>query len=293
MTAREAESSTLKVYYQLTKPGIIYGNAMTAAAGYFLAARGHIGLERLAAMLVGICLVMASGCVYNNYLDRELDRAMARTRKRALVTGRISGQAALSYGSVLGVLGAVILAVGANLTTAAVAVAGWVVYVALYGIGKRRSVHGTVVGSVAGAVPPLVGYLAVRGHFDAGAILVFAALALWQMPHFYAIAIYRAKEYAAAKVPVLPLERGVLVAKRYIVGYILAFTAAAALLSVFGYAGYIYRVVMILVGISWLYRALQGFRVQDDDRWARGLFGYSLIVLIIFSVALAVGPLLP
>jgi len=283
----------LRTYYQLTKPGIIYGNLMTATAGYLLAARGVIQWRVLAAMAVGIALVMASGCVFNNYIDRDLDKAMARTRQRALVTGAVSGRSALSYGAVLGLVGAAVLLAGTNWVTTLVAVAGWVVYVLMYAVGKRRSVHGTVVGSLAGAVPPLVGYLAVRGHVDAGAVIVFAALALWQMPHFYAIAIYRAKEYAAAKVPVLPLRRGVPPAKRAIVAYIMAFTIAACLLTVFRYTGYIYLAVMVLLGLEWLRRGLAGWRAPDDDRWARGLFGFSLIVLMGFSLAMAAGPLLP
>lgn len=282
-----------RAYYQLTKPGIIYGNLLTAAAGFLLAAKWYIDFKLFLATLVGTALVIASACVYNNYIDRNVDKKMARTAKRALVSGAIPPRAALLYATVLGLIGFLLLGLYTNALVVIVGLVAFVDYVVLYGITKRRSVHGTLVGSIAGAAPITAGYVAVTDHFNGGALILFLILALWQMPHFYAIAMYRYDDYKAADIPVLPVIYGARAAKRYMFGYILAFIVAVSALTVFGYAGYSYLVVMVLIGLVWLWLALQAFRTKDDKQWARRLFFFSLIVILALSVMLSVGSILP
>ncbi len=286
------KSSSLKTYYYLTKPGIIRGNAMTAIGGFLLASRGVFHIEPFLGMLFGISLVIASACVVNNYIDRGIDAKMQRTKKRALVTGTVSVQNALIYAAALGFLGLVCLSF-TNLLTISLAIIGYVFYVAIYGYAKRRSSFGTVVGSVSGAIPIVVGYCAVTNAFDFGAILLFLIMVTWQMPHFYAISIYRRREYKAASIPVLPLKKGLQTTKIYILLYIIGFSFVSMLLTVFGYTGYIYLLVMLCLSLYWLRLALSGFRTKDDDKWARKLFGFSLIVLLVFSVLISVEVWLP
>ncbi len=285
--------STAKKYYRLAKPGMIYGNSLFAIGGFFLASKGHIHFSLFLAMLVGLALVMASGCVFNNYLDRDIDAKMSRTKKRALVAGSISGQNALIYACLLGLAGSTILGVWTNTLTQLIALAGLFAYVVLYGFGKRRTVHGTVIGSISGAIPPVVGYCAVTDHLDGGALLLFLILVFWQMPHFYAIAIYRFKDYAAAKIPVLPLKKGIRATKLQIAGYIVAFIAASVQLTVFGYTGYSYLVVMAIVGAAWLRLALLGFKTKDDNAWARKVFFTSLAITVVFSLMISINAWLP
>jgi protoheme IX farnesyltransferase len=282
----------LREYYQLTKPGIIYGNALTAAAGFLLASRTHINLWLFIALLGGMSLVIASACVYNNYIDRGIDKHMARTSKRALVTGAISGRSALVYATLLGVVGFTVLTLYTNRLTVVVGAVALNDYVVLYGISKRRSVHSTLVGSVAGSAPIVAGYVSVTGNIDAAAVILFLILTFWQMPHFYAIAMYRAKDYKAAGLPVLPLERGNPAAKRQMVLYIIAFVLAVLALTIWGYTGYIYTIVMGLVGLYWLWLALQGFRATDDAVWARKVFLFSLIVIMSLSIMVSIGGLI-
>lgn len=269
----------LKAYYQLVKPGIIYGNILTAVAGFFLAARAHPDWVLLAATLAGIALVIGSSCVVNNYIDRDLDKKMVRTRGRALAAGTINGRNALIYAAVLGVAGFGLLIAYTNWLTVAIGVVATLDYVVLYALTKRRFPAGTLVGSISGAAPPVAGYTAVTGHLDGAALLLFVILVCWQMPHFYAIATYRLKDYKAAGLPVLPVKKGVPAAKRYIVGYIIAFIVAVMLLFAFGYVGWIYAAVMALVSAAWLGKALKGFAAPDNIKWARSIFGFSLIVI--------------
>ncbi len=286
----------LKSYYYLAKPGIIRGNAITAIAGFFLAYNNSGGalfdVGLFIATIGGLSLVIASACVSNNYIDRDIDRLMIRTKQRSMVTGKISDRNALAYATLLGLLGTAVLGIYTNYLTLALALLGFVAYVALYGIAKRRTVHGTAIGSISGAVPPVVGYTAVAGQIDMAALLLFLILITWQMPHFYAIAMYRAKDYAAANVPVLPVVQGMPAARRQILLYIIAFTVIAPSLTVFGYAGLTYMIVSILLGLTWFG---SGLKTPSTDiiGWARRMFLYSLLVISILCVAISFDGFLP
>jgi protoheme IX farnesyltransferase len=282
-----------KEYYNLAKPGIVYGNIFTTLAGFLFASRWHFSPLLLVATMVGLALVIGSACVFNNYFDRDIDRKMQRTRDRALAVGAISARRAISYGALLGLVGFFLLGAYVNILTAAIALFGFIFYVAIYGLAKRTSHWGTIVGSVSGAVPIIVGYTAVTGRLDMTALMLFLILAFWQMPHFYAIAIYRLEDYVAAGIPVLPARKGMKVTKIYIVSFIIAFIIATVTLAASGNAGYVYLAIVLALGLSWLARAIAGFKAYDDSKWARKLFFFSLIVLVGFSLALSVAWVLP
>lgn len=283
----------LKTYYLLTKPGIVYGNAVYAIGGFFLASKFHSTLSLFLAMLFGISLSIASACVFNNYIDRGIDEKMERTKKRAFVTKSVSPRNALIFATILGLIGGDLLIFGTNILTAFITFVGFIFYVILYGIGKRKSVHGTLVGAVSGAVPPVMGYTAVTNRFDIGALLLFIILVAWQMPHFYAIATYRLKEYSNANIPVLPAVKGILVTKVQILFYAVLFLIATNLLTVFKYTGYTYLAVMTVIGAIWILFAIQGFWVKDTDKWARKVFFFSLIITMVFSLMISIGGILP
>lgn len=286
--------ATIKTYYSLTKPGVLYGNALTAAAGFLLASRGSIDLWLFVTLCVGITLVIASACVLNNYLDQDIDSKMARTKTRALVRGDIEGWKAVVFSAVLGVLGLIVLLLCTNLLVVAIGIAGFVDYVVLYGmLSKRLSIHGTLVGSISGAAPILAGYCAVTGVLDLGAVIVFAILFLWQMPEFYSIAIYRLKEYKAAHIPVMSVIKGVKNTKVQIVVYTFLFVVASLALTIFGYAGYSYFVVMAALGLYWLGLGVRGLNAKDDDAWARKMFRFSLVILLVFCAMISVDAWLP
>jgi protoheme IX farnesyltransferase len=284
--------ASVRSYYELTKPGIIYGNAMTAVAGFLLAARGHFSLGLFVSTIAGISLIIASACVFNNYIDRNIDQKMSRTKKRALVTGRISGRNALLFASLLCLAGFGILSM-TNLLTVLLGVIAIGMYVVVYGIAKRRSVYGTIVGSIPGALPPVAGYTAVINSFDTGAWLLFFSLVLWQMPHFYAIAMYRRDEYAAANIPVLSVKQGMKVSKLQIMIYIIAFTVVTSLLTVTGYTGVSFLVAIFGIGAVWFGTGVSMWHKADDTKWARRMFFISLLVIVILSFMLAVDVILP
>jgi len=288
----------LKAYCGLVKPGIIYGNLVNTMAGFLLACalQNMFSLSKFLGVMIGTALVIACGCVVNNYIDRNIDKRMQRTKNRALVRGDISGRSALIYAAVLGIAGFIVLWRWTNAPTILLGTLGLVDYLVAYGYFKRHSPIGTLVGSISGATPPMAGYVVVTGGFDLGAVLIFLIFAAWQMPHFYAIALYRSQEYKAAGIPVVPLVKGRHYTKVAMMMYIALFTLSCMLLSLFGYTGYVFAIAMGLLGILWLYKGLLGFKAPDiaaSDRWARGMFGFSLVVTMALVVLLPVGALLP
>jgi len=282
----------LKAYYYLAKPGIIYGNLITAAAGFLLAAKLDVDWWLLLALLGGTTGVIGSACVFNNIMDRDIDSRMARTKKRALASGKISPLAALIYGKILGVAGFLVLAIFTNWLVFGIEFVALIFYVFIYGWAKRTTSFSTLVGTVPGAAPPVAGYCAVTNHLDGGALILFLILVFWQMPHFYGIALYRYKDYKAAKLPVMSVSHGALSTKIQTLGYIVAFLAAIAALKIFGYAGYAYLVVVGLLGLAWLGLGLRDFNSEDDARWGRKIFLFSLIVNVGFSIMIGADALL-
>ncbi len=282
-----AYSFTVRSYSLLTKPGILLGNAITILGGFFLASRGTLDLSLLLTTVIGLSLIIASSCVFNNAIDRHADSKMERTKHRPLVTGSISLYKAILFAVVLVMLGIWILSY-TNTLAVAIALFGFFVYVLLYSFSKYYSIHGTLIGSLAGAVPPVVGYCAVNGRLDVGAWILFVILVIWQMPHFYAIAIFRQNDYAKASIPVLPIVKGIHTTKVHMLVYTIAFLVVAPLLTIFGYTGIGYLILSILLSFRWLYLAIQGFRIEDNVKWARKMFGCSLLVITLLSIAMMV-----
>ncbi|HEJ7025928.1 TPA: protoheme IX farnesyltransferase [Serratia marcescens] len=279
----------IKQYLQVTKPGIIFGNLISVVGGFLLASKGSIDYPLFLATLLGVSLVVASGCVFNNYIDRDIDKKMERTKNRVLVKGLIAPSVTLVYATVLGIVGFALLYIAANPLAMWLAVMGFVVYVGVYSLYmKRHSVYGTLIGSLSGAAPPVIGYCAVTNEFDAGALILLAIFSLWQMPHSYAIAIFRFKDYQAANIPVLPVVKGISVAKNHITVYILAFMIATLMLTLVGYAGYKYLIVAAAVSVWWLGMALRGYKTENDSVWARKLFVFSIVAITSLSVMMSI-----
>ena len=269
----------LKTYSSIAKPGIILGNAITASGGFALASRKQFDFGLLIATLAGLSLIIASACIFNNFIDRHIDVKMERTKSRALVIGLITAKQAMIGAIFLGVLGSLLLAFFSNFLALALALFGFSVYVVLYSFLKYRTVHGTLIGSIAGAIPPVVGYCTVTGRFDWGALLLFLLIAMWQMPHFFAIAIYRLGDYAKAEIPVLPVKKGIPITKIQMLFYIIAFMMVSFLMTLLNYTGNLYLIATSLFGITWIWLSIKGFKCKNDQRWARQMFLFSLVTV--------------
>lgn len=285
-------------YLQLMKPGITLSNTISAVAGFLLAVSvvlpsWAVLLQTAAGAIFGTALIIASACVVNNVLDRGIDKRMKRTSKREVASGSIRVPQALVYATILGIAGFALLFLLTNILTFILGAVAYVWYVAIYGYAKRTTPYSTLIGGVAGSLPPMAGYTALAGSIDIAAILLFAILFFWQMPHFYAIAMFRRDDYASAKLPVWSVVHGMKGTKAQIFAFTALYAISAALLTFFGYTGVIYLVLSSILSLYWLYKGASTYTKLDDVKWARTMFGVSLLVLLAICALIAVGGFLP
>ncbi len=277
-------------YVTLTKPRIMSLLLVTGAGGMVVGAQGAPdGLLFLAAM-GGLALACGGASALNHLLDADIDRLMGkRTEKRPVAAGRIAPAHALEFGLALSALSFVLLASTVNVLTAVLALVGNLFYVVVYTRWlKRSTVQNIVIGGAAGAVPPLVGYAAATGNLGLAALWLFLIVFLWTPPHFWALALLIKENYAAAKVPMLPVIRGDRETTRQILAYtvvLVGFTLAVGLTL-----GPLYTVAAALLGSAFLWLAIQ-LRRDPSRRRAAVLFHYSLAYLALLFVAAAIDPL--
>ncbi len=209
---------------------------------------------------------------------------MERTKNRVLVTKLMSEKIAIFYAIALGILGSIVL-FKTNLLTVIIALFGLFFYVVVYSLWlKRVSVYGIIIGSIAGAIPPVVGYCAVANRIDLGAVILFFILCIWQMPHSYAISIYRLDDYLKASIPVLPAKTSIYFTKLNMLIWIVTFTIAMSMLTLFGYTGYIYFTVIAFLSIFWIRISIMGFKANNSNLWAKKMFFYSIMVIVVWSI---------
>jgi heme o synthase len=282
------ETTAWKDFLALIKAGLVNSNMITTFTGvwlalYFADLNFLANLDTVFFALAGSGLIMAGSCSYNNYYDRDIDPLMERTKNRPTVTGKVSPGKVLTLSIALIAAGIALLAL-TNWTAAALGVFGVFAYVILYTmIAKRRWVSNTIIGSISGAMPPLIGWAAVSPDLGFMAWMVFLIMFIWQPPHFYALAIKRVEEYRAAGVPMLPVVKGIKAAKRSIILWV------ALLLPLpffMGELGTTFIVVATVLNVGWLLLGLYGYKMKDDVKWARIMFVYSLNHLTILFVSM-------
>ncbi|MFP3014174.1 MAG: heme o synthase [Arsenophonus sp.] len=277
-------------YLEVIKPGIIFSNSISVIGGFLLASKGKIDYFLLFSTLLGVSLVVASGCVFNNYIDQDIDQVMERTKNRSLIKRLIDPKFSLIYATILGISGIFLLYITTNPLSVIFAVIGFIIYVCIYSLYmKRKSVYSTLIGSLSGAAPPIIGYCSVSNKFDIVALILLFIFSFWQIPHSYSIAIFHLKDYKIANIPVLPVINGTFVTKIHIFLYILAFMIATIILAISGYTGYKYLIVSVAMNLLWLCMAMYGFKNQKDDSiWARRLFILSILIIISFNVMISI-----
>jgi heme o synthase len=282
-------SETLRDVVSLAKPRITLMVLVTTAGGLALAG----GVSALTALytLLGTALVVGSANTLNCWLERDSDRLMTRTQNRPLPAGRLSPQVALWFGLLLGGIAIPMLTLGVNRLTGLLAAIALVSYVAVYTPMKQKSPAALLVGSVPGALPPLIGWTAATGRLEWAGIVLFGVLFFWQLPHFIAIAIFREAEYTRAGIKVLPAVRGLRVAKLHAIVHSVLLLAVTVALVPLHVAGGLYLTVAVALGVGMLGIAIKGLTTKADHAWARQLFAASLVYLPLLFVALAVDAL--
>lgn len=283
----------LKGYIEALKPERTFFNVMMTAAGFLLASKWHVNWPLALATILGTSLLVMSGCLANNATDSQLDAHMPRTKKRASATGAVPVWHLIILAVVYGVAGLYLLVAWVNWLTAILGVVAYLDYVVLYGWTKRTTPLSTLAGTPAGALPLMAGYTAVSGQLTAVVWLLGAVMLCWQMVHFYAIGIYRLKDYRAGGLPIWPARYGVSNTQCWMLIYTALYLCAVAWLIVTGSMGYVFTVVIGGMGLYWLWVGIRGLQSESPEKWARRMFGLSLSILLVLAFGFALAPLLP
>ncbi|WP_422136131.1 heme o synthase [Endozoicomonas sp. ALD040] len=282
------ESAHWRDYLELTKPRVVALMVLTVVIGMCLATPGMVPLDILLFGNLGIALSAASAAVINHVVDRQIDAVMARTHKRPVATGRVEPLQALLFAFTLGVLGIGILVFLVNPLTAWLTLASLMGYAVIYTlILKRATPQNIVIGGIAGASPPLLGWTAVTGHFEGHALLLVLIIFAWTPPHFWALAIHRKAEYARADIPMLPVTHGEAYTKLHILLYTVIMILVSVLPFLTGMSGTVYLAGALILGGRFLYWAIALLR-ESRPHAAIKTFKYSITYLMLLFVVLLV-----
>lgn len=278
MASATTSSTLLRDLVALTKPRLSSMVLLTTAGGLWLAG-GRLGSSSAMAAMMGTTLAVAGAHTLNSYLERDLDRAMRRTRTRPLPAGRLDARLALWLGIALSTVSVPVLWFGVNPLTAALGLLAIVSYVLAYTPLKTRSPWALHVGALPGALPPLMGWTAARGTLDAAGLVLFGVLFVWQLPHFLAIALYRREDYAAAGMKTAPSVWGEGAARLHMAAYTALLLPLSVALVSLRVAGWWYGSAAIALGVGFLWSTLPGISRDPGRAWARQVFVASLVYL--------------
>ena len=280
----EMEKAVWRDYLELTKPNVVALMILTTVIGMFLSVPGMVPVNVLILGNLGIALCAGAAAVVNHVVDRQIDTKMARTVNRPVAKGRVEPVQAMVFATVLGLLGMAILLVYINPLTAWLTLASLVGYAGVYTLFlKRATPQNIVIGGLAGAAPPLLGWTAVTGEIHGHALLLVLIIFAWTPPHFWALAIHRKDEYAKADIPMLPVTHGEKYTKLHILLYTLMLLVINVLPFVTGMSGWLYLLGALALGIGFIYWAIV-MMVGKKANAGMDTFKYSIIYLMALFV---------
>ena len=275
-------------YFELTKPRVVLLLMLTAVVGMFLATPGMVPWEILIFGSLGMAFAMGAAAAVNHVVDQRIDALMARTENRPLVRGKINSQKALIFAAVLSVLSMTILSVFVNTLTAFLTLFGLIGYAFIYTLYlKRATPQNIVIGGLAGAIPPLLGWTAVTNSIDPHALLLVLIIFVWTPPHFWPLAIHRINDYSKAGIPMLPVTHGVEFTKTTILHYTLLLALCTLLPYLTGMSGLIYLVCTLVLNAFFVYYAVR-LKFTPASGMAMKTFGYSIVYLALLFAALLI-----
>lgn len=288
------KTTPIQDFFKLIKVGVVNSNLITTLSGIWLALHfnGKSFIDNIDLVLltmIGSAFIIAGSLSLNNYIDRDIDHLMERTKSRPTVTGKVKPHHVLIMGIVFVIIGTVTLAL-TTITSAIYGVIGAFSYVVLYTLWtKRYFTFNTIVGSISGAVPPLIGWAAIDPKIDLMAWVLFLIIFIWQPPHVYSIAMKRCEEYRKAGVPMLPVVYGFEVTKRKLIKWIICLFPLPFLLYPLGIP---FLLLATILNIGWVIMWVKGNKMKDEIKWANKMFLYSVNYLTILFIAMIVATFL-
>lgn len=283
----QAHRPAWRDYLELCKPAVVLVMIVTAIIGMFLSVPGMVPVDVLILGNLGIALCAASAAAINHLVDRSIDQKMARTLNRPVAQGRLSAQQVVVFACVLGLAGMAILFVYINALTAWLTFASLLGYALVYTLYlKRATPQNIVIGGVAGAAPPLLGWTAVTNEVHGYALLLVLIIYAWTPPHFWALALHRKDDYARAGVPMLPVTHGERYTKLHIVLYTVLMIISTLLPYVTGMSGWLYLLGALVLGGGFLYWSVR-LMLSESPELGMVTFKYSIVYLLaLFAIML-------
>ncbi|MGY8806288.1 MAG: heme o synthase [Gammaproteobacteria bacterium] len=276
----------LKSYYILCKPNVVYMMLICALVGMLLAEDSVSSVSNIIISLLGIALCSGSAAAINQVVDRKADASMTRTDQRPLPQGELSPFHASCFAFVIGLMGALILYFFVNTLTMLLTLASLIGYAFIYTIYlKRATPQNIVIGGLAGAAPPLLGWAAISNTIEPFALLLVLIIFAWTPPHFWALAIYRKDEYAKESIPMLPVTHGVAFTKLQIVLYTIILFIVSILPYIVLMSGAIYLISAVILSSIFMYYSIRLY-LSDDDSYAMRTFNFSIYYIFLIFVAL-------
>ncbi len=279
LTLSKSHAGSWRRYYELGKPKVVALILFTALVGMLLSVPGMVPWHTMLFGLLGIGLAAASGAALNHVIDRRIDAVMDRTRNRPLPTGQLETQKALVFAIAMGAVAMGILVLAVNMLTAVLTFFALIGYAVIYTVFLKRTTPQNIVwGGLAGALPPLLGWVAVTGEITVEPLLLVLLIFVWTPPHFWALAIRRREDYARAGIPMLPVTHGVAFTKLQVLLYTLMLLTVSLVPFIIHMTGLIYLLGALALGIGFVFHAYRLWR-SPDDRYAMPTFGYSIFYL--------------
>lgn len=287
-TAVQSPPAAWRDYLELCKPRVVLLMLLTVVVGMYLATPGWVSIPLLLFSLLGIGLCAGSAAAINHLVDKRIDAIMARTKKRPVASGQVSVSQALGFALVMGFLGLSVLVIFVNPLTAILTFITLIGYAGIYtGYLKRATSQNIVIGGLAGAAPPLLGWTAVTNQLDPQALLLVLIIFIWTPPHFWALAIYRYEEYQHAQIPMLPVTHGIAYTKLNVYLYTILLLVVSVLPFVIGMSGLFYLIGALVLGARFLFWAHRLYRTEKLVV-AMQTFRFSIVYLMLLFVFLLI-----
>jgi len=282
-----------KNYLALCKPKVVALIVFTTIVGMLLAVPGMPPLTNFFYGSIGIALAASSAAAINHFLDQKADAEMTRTMNRPLPKGELNSRQVLLFAGLIGLLAMTLLIIKVNFLTALLTFLSLIGYAIIYTVYlKKMTPQNIVIGGAAGAAPPILGWTAITGEVHPHALLLFLIIFVWTLPHFWALAIARREEYAKAEIPMLPVTHGVEFTRLQILLYTILLLITTLLPYLTGMSGLIYLLSAVILGVGFIYYAIQMMR-KKDNKTAMRTFGYSIVYLMLIFAALLIDHYLP
>ncbi len=287
--AVQTQNSTVKDYFELLKPRVMVLVVFTAIIGLMIAPGD---LHPFLSTVAIFCIAMGAGAAgaINMWYDRDIDAVMSRTKNRPIPEGRVDADEALAFGMVLSVLSVLLMGLAVNWMAAGILAFASFFYVVIYTMWLKRSTpQNIVIGGAAGAFPPMIGWVAVTGQMTIEPMILFAIIFMWTPPHFWALALYKCKDYQKVGVPMLPAVSGDLVTKRQMLAYTIALAPLCLAPYFLGFADLTYAIGATLLNLVFVISAIRVYQEKTGYKSAQQMFGFSILYLFGIFTLLLIG----